>query len=49
MLLDREALAMTFNDQFLTLALIIAASAFAILALRPRPDAPVPDEAALAH
>lgn len=49
MLLDREALVMTFNDQFLTLALVIAASSFAMLALRPRREAPAPDEVALVH
>jgi DHA2 family multidrug resistance protein len=36
-LLDREALVMTFNDQFLTLGVVIVLSAFATLALRPRP------------
>lgn len=36
-LLDREALVMTFNDQFLLLAVVIGASAFAMLALKPRP------------
>ncbi len=53
-LLDREALVMTFNDQFLMLAVIIGLSAFAMLALKPRPKpmasgpAP-PQDAALAH
>ena len=51
-LLDREALVMTFNDQFLMLAVIIGLSAFAMLALKPRPkpmtSAP-PQDAAMAH
>lgn len=34
-ILDREALVMTFNDQFLFLAVVIGLSAFAMLALRP--------------
>jgi DHA2 family multidrug resistance protein len=34
-ILDREALVMTFNDQFLFLAVVIGVSAFATLALRP--------------
>lgn len=34
-LLDREALTMTFNDQFLLLAVVTAISAFAMLALKP--------------
>lgn len=34
-LLDREALVMTFNDQFLTLAVIIGLSSFAMLLLKP--------------
>ncbi len=53
-LLDREALVMTFNDQFLLLAVVIGLSAFAMLLLRPRPRMgvqapPKLDEAALAH
>ncbi|MGE0741284.1 MAG: MFS transporter [Hyphomonadaceae bacterium] len=36
-LLDREALVMTFNDQFLLLATVIACAAFAMLLLRPKP------------
>ena len=56
-LLDREALVMTFNDQFLLLAVVISLSAFAMLLLRPRPKmgmgagGPPPklDEAAMAH
>ncbi|MEQ1820702.1 MAG: DHA2 family efflux MFS transporter permease subunit [Terricaulis sp.] len=56
-LLDREALVMTFNDQFLMLAVVISLSAFAMLLLRPRPKmgmgagGPPPklDEAAMAH
>jgi DHA2 family multidrug resistance protein len=36
-LLDREALVMTFNDQFMLLAVVIGLSAFAMLALKPRP------------
>ena len=47
-LLDREALVMTFNDQFLFLAVVIGASAFAMLALRPSLRA-APADAALAH
>lgn len=35
-LLDREALVMTFNDQFLFLAVVVGLSAFAMLFLRPR-------------
>ncbi len=35
-LLDREALVMTFNDQFLLLAVVIGLSAFAMLLLKPR-------------
>lgn len=34
-MLDREALVMTFNDQFALLALVIAASALLMVALRP--------------
>ena len=51
-LLDREALVMTFNDQFLFLAVIIGLSAFAMLLLRPRPQvrtAPAQAEEAMAH
>jgi MFS transporter, DHA2 family, multidrug resistance protein len=53
-LLDREALVMTFNDQFLLLAVVIGLSAFAMLLLKPRPKmgatAPAKlDEAAMAH
>lgn len=52
-LLDREALVMTFNDQFLLLAVVIGLSSFATLLLRPRPrmGGPQPklDEAAMAH
>lgn len=54
-LLDREALVMTFNDQFLTLAVVISLSAFAMVFLRPRPrigmGGPTAklDEAAMAH
>ncbi|ANP45271.1 DHA2 family efflux MFS transporter permease subunit [Candidatus Viadribacter manganicus] len=53
-LLDREALVMTFNDQFLMLAVVISLSAFAMLLLRPRPKigmgpAPKLDDAAMAH
>jgi DHA2 family multidrug resistance protein len=35
-LLDREALVMTFNDQFLLLAVVIGVSAFAMWFLKPR-------------
>lgn len=53
-LLDREALVMTFNDQFLMLAVVISVSAFAVLLLRPpRPklgmEAPPKLDEALAH
>ena len=54
-LLDREALVMTFNDQFLTLAVVISLSAFAMVFLRPRPRIGMGgppaklDEAAMAH
>ena len=50
-LLDREALVMTFNDQFLFLAVIIGLSAFAMLFLRPRAKAgaAVRADEALAH
>jgi DHA2 family multidrug resistance protein len=52
-LLDREALVMTFNDQFLALAVVIGLSAFATLLLRPRPKpigaAPAQIDKALAH
>jgi MFS transporter, DHA2 family, multidrug resistance protein len=51
-LLDREALVMTFNDQFLMLAVVISASAFAMLLLRPKPKpmgAPTQREEAMAH
>jgi DHA2 family multidrug resistance protein len=54
-LLDREALVMTFNDQFLLLAVVIGLSSFATLLLRPRPKmgvggpSPKLDEAAMAH
>ncbi len=36
-ILDREALVMTFNDQFLTLGVVIGVSAFAILLMKPNP------------
>ncbi len=36
-MLDREALVMTFNDQFLVLAVIIGLSAFGMILLKPRP------------
>ena len=36
-ILDREALVMTFNDQFMALALVIGVSAFAMLLMKPRP------------
>jgi DHA2 family multidrug resistance protein len=36
-ILDREALVMTFNDQFLTLAVVIGVSAFAMLLMKPNP------------
>jgi DHA2 family multidrug resistance protein len=53
-LLDREALVMTFNDQFLWLAVIIGLSAFAALLLRPRPKpmgsaSPAQRDEAVAH
>lgn len=49
-LLDREALVMTFNDQFLALAVIIGASAFAMLLMRPPANpATLSPEAATAH
>jgi DHA2 family multidrug resistance protein len=51
-LLDREALVMTFNDQFLFLAVVIAVSALAMWLLRPRPRpsaATAPLEEAMAH
>ena len=52
-LLDREALVMTFNDQFLALAVIIGVSAFAMLLLKPRAKAmgspPAHLDEALAH
>ena len=53
-ILDREALVMTFNDQFLTLGIVIGLSAFAMLALRRRQKpitalASAPEEPALAH
>lgn len=54
-LLDREALVMTFNDQFLLLAVVIGLSAFAMWLLKPRPRLgmqgapPKLDEAAMAH
>jgi DHA2 family multidrug resistance protein len=35
-MLDREALVMTFNDQFMVLAAVIGISAFAMLLLKPR-------------
>jgi DHA2 family multidrug resistance protein len=38
-MLDREALVMTFNDQFLLLAVILAISALAMLTLKPAPAA----------
>jgi hypothetical protein len=44
---------MTFNDQFLMLAVVISVSAFAVLLLRPRPKvgmgAPPKIDEALAH
>lgn len=36
-ILDREALVMTFNDQFLTLGVVIGVSAFAMLLMKPNP------------
>lgn len=36
-ILDREALVMTFNDQFLTLGVVIGISAFAMLLMKPSP------------
>jgi len=51
-MLDREALVMTFNDQFLYLAVIIGVSAFGMSFLRPRPQPRGPSaqmEEALAH
>lgn len=49
-LLDREALVMTFNDQFMTLAVVIAVSSLAMLALKPLSrGAPAPSEAVAAH
>jgi MFS transporter, DHA2 family, multidrug resistance protein len=53
-LLDREALVMTFNDQFLLLAVVIGLSAFAMLLLKPRPKAmssapPAQLDEAMAH
>jgi DHA2 family multidrug resistance protein len=40
-LLDREALVMTFNDQFLVLAVVIGLSSFAMVFLKPQ-GAPMP-------
>ncbi len=37
-LLDREALVMTFNDQFLFLAVVIGVSSVAMIFLRPKPQ-----------
>lgn len=49
-LLDREALVMTFNDQFLFLAVVIGLSSIAMLALKPREKAMPPQtKAALAE
>lgn len=48
-LLDREALVMTFNDQFLFLAVVIGASAFAMLLLRPSVLSTPSAAPALAH
>jgi hypothetical protein len=51
-MLDREALVMTFNDQFLFLAVVTGLSAFAMLFLRPRPQAqaaPAQVDEAIAH
>jgi DHA2 family multidrug resistance protein len=52
-LLDREALVMTFNDQFLLLAVVIALASVGMWALRPRPkpmgSAPAQLEEVLAH
>jgi DHA2 family multidrug resistance protein len=53
-LLDREALVMTFNDQFLLLAVVISLSSVAMLLLRPRPKVGMGgpsklDEVAMAH
>lgn len=44
-LLDREALVMTFNDQFLLLAVVIGVSSIGMWALRPRPKMMGPTEA----
>lgn len=52
-LLDREALVMTFNDQFLLLAIVIGLSSFAMWLLKPRPrmagPTQAPAEEAMAH
>lgn len=50
-ILDREALTMTFNDQFLFLAIVIGVSAFAVLLLRPpqQAGAAVRADEAMAH
>lgn len=52
-ILDREALVMTFNDQFLWLAVITMLSSFAMVLLKPRPrmgaTAPAPAEQVMAH
>ncbi|MBI1252484.1 MAG: DHA2 family efflux MFS transporter permease subunit [Alphaproteobacteria bacterium] len=45
-ILDREALVMTFNDQFLTIALLLAFAAFAIWFLRTPPRLGLPAEPA---
>jgi DHA2 family multidrug resistance protein len=48
-LLDREALVMTFNDQFLILGVITGAAAFAVLLLRPARDGAAPRPPVGAH
>jgi DHA2 family multidrug resistance protein len=48
-LLDREALVMTFNDQFLVLAVVIGLSSFAMLLLKPPGPAMPQAPAALAE
>lgn len=45
-LLDREALVMTFNDQFLTIAVMLLVAAFAVWALK-RDPAPPPSSASM--
>jgi hypothetical protein len=48
-MLDREALVMTFNDQFLFLGVVVAASALAMYFMKPAGRAAAAPRLATAH